>query len=145
MGAGIITGVGVAGSDVALFARLKGAAGQLVTRASIASIAYTVSDLTAGVVAGTGTFTPASTIFDSLQQGDARWTADSAAQLGADGLTGYNFAATIPASVFALTTLSPLPTGSTPAHTMQIDVTFTPTAGGQFKVSWRYTPLPAFG
>ena len=82
------------GTGVTVLARLRGADGQLVTQASLASVTYSVADLTSGEVLGTGTVTISSAVYDDLQQGDPRWTADGVNAVGDDGEHGFNFAAT---------------------------------------------------
>lgn len=127
-----------------LLARIVGQSGQPITQASLSSIAYTVSDLTAWLSAGTGTFTISSTVFDALQQADPRWTVDSAMNPGPDGAWGYNFAAVVPAADFPATALTPDAVLAAP-HRYQCDVTFTPVSGEQFRVPFRWTPVPVWG
>ena len=91
----VITGVIVAGSGATLMARLRGNAGQLVTQASLTSISYTVTDLTAGTVSSPVTVSVAACVFDNLQQGDPRWSKDSANDPGPDGEHGYNALVTV--------------------------------------------------
>lgn len=141
----VITGYAVALSGVTLLARILGNAGQPVTQASLSAIAYTVTDLTAGSNAGSGTFTIADAVFDSLQT-DPRWQEDSAASPGPDGLTGYNFLATLPGSLFPLIIpAAPTPYAPAPApHSYQADVAFTPTSGEAFRVVWQFPVLPVY-
>jgi hypothetical protein len=143
-----VTGAGVPGkTGVTLLARLRMTSGALVTRASLSSIAYTVSDLTSGEALGTGTFTVSSTVFDSLQQNDLRWHADSLAAPGADGASGFNFLATVPASLFALETLEApgVLTGTAAPRSIQCDVAFTPATGEAFRVVFRWTQQAVYG
>lgn len=139
----LVTGVIVAGSGATLMARLCGQSGQYVTAESIASIAWQASNLTTGQVAGSGTLTPASVLFDALQQNDPRWTVDSAQQPGSDGTFGYNFLATLPASTFAS---SPLGVALTPGPVSryQIDVLFTPVSGEAFYAVFQATAIPVY-
>lgn len=144
----VITGAAVPGqSGVTLLARVRGSDGRLITQASLSSIAYTVSDLTNGESLGTGTFTISSTVYDSLQQGDPRWSADSAARPGADGSHGYNFAGELPASLFALTTLAEPGVLTGPADPIQVqaDVAFTPASGQAFRMVWSWKVWPVYG
>jgi len=144
----VINGTAVPGkSGVTLLARLRGSDGRLVTRASLSSIAYTVSDLSAGTSLGTGTFTISTTVYDSLQQGDPRWSADSAREPGPDGSHGYNFAAELPASLFALTTLAEPGVLSGPARPgrIQADVAFTPASGQAWRVVFAWDSYPVYG
>ena len=144
MGLGVITGTVVQASDVSLLARIRGAAGALITQASLSAIAWQVSDLTAGVVLGSGTFAVATSVFDSLVQNDPRWTMDSQQQPGADGAFGYNFAATIAASNFPPSTLTaPAMPPATP-HRLQADVHFTDAGGGNWRVVWAWTPVVVY-
>lgn len=137
---GSATGSVVAGSGVTLLARLRGQGGQHVTQASLSSIGYTVSDLQAGAIIATGTFTVSSTIFDSLQQFDPRWTMDSQAAPGADGSWGYNFLAGLPASALPQTTLTSAALYLPPPR-VQVDVLFTPLTGEVFRVVWSFSPV----
>ena len=143
MNVGSISGQVAAGSGVTVLARLRGQDGALVTRASLSSIAYSVANLTTGAVLGTGTFTISSAVFDSLQS-DARWTQDTEARPGPDGSHGYNFAATLPASLFATSTLSATAAQAAPPR-IQADVLFTPTSGEPFRVVWTWTPVRVWG
>lgn len=131
---GIYTGIVVAGSGVSLLARLLGNDGNLLTQASLSSIAYSVYNVTDSASGGAGTLTVSSVIFDSLQQSDRRWRVDSIDRPGVDGRYGYNFAATLAASLF---------TSGGDVH--QVDVTFTPASGEPFVVVWRFTPVETFG
>ena len=144
MGIGVINGAIVAGSGVTLMTRLQGNNGQLVTKASLASISYQVSNLTLGTVAGTGTLAVASVIFDSLQQSDPRWTADSADSRDKFGNWGYNFLATLPAAAFGVSTLVAQPLAPVPPPVYQIDVLFTPASGEVFRVPFRAQAYPVF-
>lgn len=143
----VITGSAIPGrTGVTLLARLRTGTGQLVTRASISTIAYTVSNISLGTALGSGSFAT-TTIYDSLQQGDARWRADSAAQRGPDGEWGYNWAAELAATLFALTTLAAPGVISGPAkpQTIQADVVFTPVSGEPFRVVFTWQKLPVYG
>jgi hypothetical protein len=143
----VITGAAIPSkTGVALLARLRGG-GALLTQASLTSISYTVSDVTLGTTLGTGTFTVASSIFDVLQQTDPRWTADSAAQPGADGAFGYNFLAVLPATLFPLTAILPpsSPLALPTADRIQADVTYTLASGEPFRVTWQWLQLPTYG
>lgn len=134
-------------TGVTLMARLRGAAGALVTGASLSSIGYTVSDLTDGTALGSGTFTVSAVLFDSLQQGDARWSKDSAGRPGADGAWGYNFLASLAATLFPLTALAAddLLAGPAPPHRVQCDVAFTPVSGQPFRVLFSWLSVPVYG
>jgi len=135
-----------AGTGVALLARLLLGTGQLATRASISAISYGVSNLTLGTSLGSGTFTVAS-IFDSLQQSDARWREDSQSEPGSDGYWGYNWAAALPAALFPRTALAApgVLTGIAAAELIQADVTFTPVTGEPFVVIFSWQKLPVYG
>ena len=143
MNVGSISAQVAAGSGVTVLARLRGQTGALVTRASLSSITYTVSDLRAGAVVGTGSLTPSAAVFDDLQT-DARWTQDSEARPGPDGAWGYNFAGTLPASLFPATTLTAAAARAAPGR-VQVDVVFTPTTGQPFRVVWSWTPVRVWG
>ena len=147
------TTVGLSGAT--LMARVRGAAGQLITQASLTSVAYVVTDRTTGTVGTSTALTVSAVVFNSLQQGNPRWTQDDANNLGPDGTHGYNFLATIPASAFPATTpatpdydhtdpqVDPLPI-PTPPRDYQVDVIFTPTSGEPWRVVWRLRPVVVF-
>ena len=81
----------VAGNPAVYIARILGLDGAYLQQADVSSIAYTVYDLdNASAQVTTGTFTPSSTIYDTLQTGQI-WTQDE---------LGYNFKATLPAACF---------------------------------------------
>lgn len=144
---GVISGTVVAGAAVTLLARIRGVAGQLVTVASLSSISYTVTDLTAGVQIASNQPLPAPVvIFDALIQGDPRWTRDTPSFPGPDGASGYNFATTLPASLFAQTSLARVgnnPLQSDP-HRWQVDVAFMDVSGNVFRVVFAFTPVPTW-
>lgn len=142
----VITGVIVAGSGATLMARLRGNAGQLVTQASLTSISYTVTDLTAGTVSSPVTVSVAACVFDNLQQGDPRWSKDSANDPGPDGEHGYNALVTVSASHFPATVPTPTAPTIIPApHVFQVDVIFQPVTGEPFRVVWRLGVQQIFG
>ena len=94
--------------------RQRGAAGALITQASLLTITYSVFDVssaTPDTAVDSGPVTIASSVFDTLQT-DAIWTEDS---------TGYNFKHTIGASVLA-----------TPNHIYRTEYKFTPVSGEVF-------------
>jgi hypothetical protein len=141
----IITGVVAAQSGVTLLLRLRGRTGQLVTQASLASIAYAVTNLTTGAAAGSGSLAVASVIFDSLQL-DARWAKDSAAFPGPDGSAGYNFAAELPAALFAVSAPAvPTPYTIATPQRYQIDVVFTPATGQPWRQIFQITAQGVYG
>ncbi len=144
-----VTAVIPGGSSPTLLARVLGGMGTPITRASIAAIAWTVTDLQAGAIVGTGAFLT-STIMNGLVQNDPRWTLDGAYSPGPDGLWGYNWlAGPLAASFFPLAAPLPTPPGFPPAVTprpYQIDVVFTPLAGGAFRLPpFLATVTPAYG
>ncbi len=133
-------------SGVTLLARLRGQDGNLITRASLSTITYTVSELVAGATLGTGTFTISSVIFDSLQQNDARWSQDDAGNPGPDGTFGFNFAATLASTLFALDVLAEEPVLFSPVvRKMQADVVFTPVTGQAWRVTFLWTTPKTYG
>lgn len=127
----IVTSRALPGSTgVTLLARIVGNDGELVTQASITSIAYTVWDLTTDESVATSTsLTVATVVFDSLQT-DAVWTKDTADEPGPDDRAGYNFKATIPAA-----TITP------DGDRFQIDVKFTPASGQPFVLTFQFDTL----
>lgn len=145
----VITGAAIPGkSGVTLFARLRGNAGALITQASLTSITYAVLDLTSGVSLGTGTFAVSTTVYDALQQGDPRWQVDTVAAPGRDGSSGYNFAGTLPASLFVARTIEAIDllAGQQPApHEIQAEVIFTPVSGEPWRVVFRWREVVVYG
>jgi hypothetical protein len=134
-----------AGTGVTLLARLRGSTGQIVTTAQINSIAYTVTDLLAGETLGTGVFAT-TTVGTELIQRDPRWSADTPGDPGDDDASGYNFAATLPASLFELDTAaaaSPMTANAT--RKIRCDVAFTPASGEAFRVSFEWEVQATYG
>lgn len=143
----LVTGLAIPdGSGVALLARIVGQLGTPITQASLSSITWAVTDLTAGVQLGTGTFTISSVVFNSLVT-DPRWQIDTPFRPGADGKSGYNFLAVLPASLFPVQTPAPpdLLGGLPSPRIRQADVTFTPVTGEQFKLCLQWQQLQAWG
>ena len=138
-------GVIPSATGVVLLARVLGNQGVPVTQASLSAIAWTLTDLTTPAALSSGAFAVASVVFDALQQADPRWTRDSAAVPGPDGRWGYNFLATLPAGLFAI---SPAPTvgllAATPVR-YQADVAFTPAAGEPFRQVFQWTRQRVWG
>ncbi len=143
LNAGLTTGVVVQRSGVVLMARVLGNLGTPVTRATLSTLAWKVSDLSAGAAVGSGTFTVNGTVYDALQQNDPRWTRDSAGLPGPDGAFGYNFLATLPASTFGATPLVGR-ADLIPAPLYQADVTFTAADASVFDVPFQWRPLGAY-
>lgn len=136
MGVGLVTGVAAGKSGVALLARVLGNAGAPITQASLASIAWTLTDLTAGAAVAAGTFVVATSVFDSLQI-DPRWTVDA---------LGYNFLGTLAASNFpAALPAAGAPGQAAPPRRYQADVAFTPAAGEPFRVIFAWSALSVYG
>lgn len=145
MALSVITGSVTAKSGVTIMGRIRGANGALITQASLSTIAYVVSDLTAGTTSSSTSATISSVVFDSLQQTDPRWTKDNQFNLGTDGAYGYNFAITIPATTFPISTVESGTPWSTPAQTKyQIDVIFTPVSGQPWRVVYQAVTTPVF-
>ena len=141
----VITGATVARSGATIMARIRGANGQLITRASMSTIAYVVSDLTAGTTGSSSSLVVASVVFNSLQQDDPRYTQDNECNPGPDGEWGYNFMTVIPASAFAISVLDSTADDPVPEpHDYQIDVVFTPVSGEPFRVVWLVTPVNVY-
>lgn len=144
MAVGIITGVVVAKSGVTLMARIRGNAGTLITQATLSSISYAVTNLTAAASVGTGTFTISATVFDDLQQNDPRWRRDSASSPGEDDAHGYNFRGTLAASLFVATGINAASVERQP-DLYQADVVFTPTSGEPFRQVFQFRPEKVYG
>lgn len=134
----MITGQAVPGNaGVALMARLRNASGLLVTQASLASIAYAVTDLTQPpTIIASGVFAVVSSIFDSLQVNDPSWTKDSAANLGQDGACGYNAKMLLPSTAIPV---------ANSGHRIQVDTTFTPISGQPSRVIFSFQTLTVYG
>lgn len=141
---GILSGPVVAGSGVLLLARIRTSAGDLLNQASVTSVAWTLTDVTNGAAVSSGTFSVSATVFNALQQGDVRWTQDSARNPGPDGLWGYNFAATLPASALPPAAQTYAGVNAPPAR-YQVDVAFTPASGEAFRVAWQFSPVRVYG
>jgi hypothetical protein len=137
MGA-VITGQAIpTRSGVTLLARVVGNAGVPITQATLSTLEYALTNLGSppGVSVTTGTLTAltiSSAIFDQLQQSDPRWTRDSETSPGVDGLWGYNFRATLAASLF---------TSNSRQH---VDIVFTPLTGEPFRQTFEWTPLATY-
>lgn len=141
----IVAGSIPSGTGTTLLARLRTQSGQLLTRASVSGTSWRASNLTRGTYLGAGAFA-ATCVLDELRQNDPRWTADGPNDLGADGAHGYNFLASLPASLVALASLEPAdPLAYPRGDTIQIDVTFTTVEGEPFVVSWRWQTRAAYG
>lgn len=145
----VITGPPVpARTGAVLLARVRAGTGDLVTRASLASIGYVVSNLTLGTSLGSGSFVVNDCIYDALQQSDVRWKEDDASNLGPDGAHGYNFVATLPVSVLppARTLAAPgVLSGPARPHDIQAEVRFVPVSGEAWVVVFQFQSLPVYG
>lgn len=139
--ANVIQGRTTEGSATIVLARLRNPiTGALVTPASISTITYTLRDLAAGAVAGTGSLVPANVLFATLQQGGP-WYTDSSASPGDDGLSGYNFSWTAPATLFAYTPNYDAQ-GEPIFHEFRLTLTFVDTNGNQFKQVFSIPAIP---
>lgn len=111
------------GSGPILLARIVGNAGTAITQATVTSIACKVFDLD-GTAPDTAVAEPsvavASTVYDSLQTSDPRWTED---------VTGYNFLHQVAASVI------------TEPHRYRIEYKFTPSTGQPFYAVFEVTAV----
>jgi hypothetical protein len=142
--AAIITGTATGQSGVWLAARILGNLGAPIVQADIASISYTVMDLTTATQIASGTFTVANVVYNSLQQTDARWSVDSQYSPNPiDRSWGYNFAATVPAADFASLFDTDF-MDTVRSHRVQITVTFVPVVGEQFRQAWQFNPIPSW-
>lgn len=135
MAFGVITGTVVAKSGVTLMARVLGNNGRPITRASLSAITYHVYNVTDAedVSSGSGSLTIADVVFDDLQQNDPRWTKDAADLPGSDGRWGYNFLATLPASLF-----------TAGGDRIQVDIKITPVSGEPFVQPFQFTPRTVY-
>lgn len=134
MSVGVITSVVTANAGIVLMARVLGVAGQPVTPGSIATIAWQATDLLAGTIAGSGTFTVASSIFANLVTNDPRWTADA---------IGYNFLGLIPAGTLPAASPGGALQQATP-RPYQIDVKFTGADGSIGYAVYQCMALPVY-
>lgn len=144
LSAGIITGLVVGRGTVVLMARILGSLGVPITAATVTSIAYQVTDLTAGTILTSGALTPASVVFNALVQNDPRWTRDNLYNPGPDGNWGFNFLAalTVPA-ITADNVLTPN-IDQQVMHLVQADVGLTMADGSLIVVAYRWRPLESF-
>jgi hypothetical protein len=102
-------------SCATLLARIRAEDGSYPVQADISTVTCKVFDLdTSTEISPAPTFTAASTVFDTLQTSDPRWTVDA---------TGFNFAAKLAGSNF--------PEGDT---TYQVEIKITPVSGNAFYV-----------
>ncbi len=126
----VFTSVLVPGSaDVVLLGRVRSRGGELLTQATVASIAWTLSDVSDGAAQGvlaTGAFVVADTIFDQLQV-DALWTKDS---------VGYCFKGVIAAASLPL---------ANSGHRMQADVKITMASGEVLRGSYNWPSAKVWG
>lgn len=124
-------------TPIELMDRVKGANGQLITQAAIASVSYEVfeygtredaeADLNGEQIGTAATLDPEDVIFDELQN-DPPWNADRDPD-------GYNFRFTLPAAS--------RPTGGT-WHVVQVWLTPTD-GGGAFPLVWFVRTLALAG
>ena len=145
----IVTGVVPARSGVTLLARIQGNDGNLITQASISSIAYRVADVSNGTQGSSTALTVSASVYNTLQRNDPRWNMDSEDAPGADGRWGFNFEATIPRSEFPVSSLTDADTSTEdydePAPIQyQVDVTFTPASGQVWTAVFRLKALPVY-
>lgn len=146
--AGLLTGYCFSASGCTLMARVLGNNGEPIVQADINSIAYSVRDLTDGETDSTGNaLTVSSVVYNDLQQSDARWTADSRYKPGPDRRWGYNFATTLPATLFTDfdvgAAAAEIPYKVTP-HSFLVTVKFTPVSGVAFEQAWKITNIPTW-
>ena len=109
---------------VTYMARILGNDGAAITQATLSSIACGVYT-TDGTEIATPSVVVASTVYDTLQTDDARWTVDS---------TGYNVAFTVPPTAF--------PSADTD---YDIEFTFTPASGYAIQAKCRVHTLAWHG
>ena len=101
--------VGWEGLDAVLTARVHNIAGDLITQATIDSIAYkTINTDQNDQVDGTGTLVKADTVYDTEQAGDAFWPHSE----------GWNFRGTIPGAKLG-----------SPDTNYEVQILLTPTGG----------------
>lgn len=136
----VITSLALPGkTGVILMARIVGVNNTPIVQATISTITYAVQNVTQGTSAGTGSFTVSSVIYDNLQTADDSWNAtmDTPANPSpVDGLAGYNFRATIPASILT-------PTEDLDEY--RADVKFVPASGEQFFQPFLFPLLLVYG
>jgi hypothetical protein len=141
LSAGVITGLVVGRSYLVFMARILGLNVTPITQASVSSIAYQASDLTAGTVLGTGSINVA-TVQNALVQNDPRWTRDSMYSPGPDGQWGYNWIATL-ATFQPAMTLQPN-VYLAQADLFQVDFAFSMADLSTLCVAYRWRPEQSF-
>lgn len=142
-----ITGIVVANSGVTLLARIYGQAGTLITQATISTIQYSVRDLSEAVTttALTTLGSPSSLIYNDLQQNDPRWNLDSADNPHPDdGRWGYNFLATLGASLFTDFDVQDEAPFTVVPHRWAVSVVLTPVSGAKFHIPYAFTAHPTW-
>ncbi len=120
---GRIYGVLWSASGATCMGLLQGNAGTNITQASLSSITYTVrrnDNAGTETLTGSGSLTVSAVVFDTPQLNDPRYAPTG----------GFNFAAVIPASCFAVAD-----------RDHKIDIVFVPVTGEQFKQGWGGKPL----
>lgn len=130
-------------------ARILGNNGNPITQGSISTIQYSVRNLTLGTTptALTSAGNVASLVYDNLQQGDPRWSIDSANNPGEDGRHGWNFLLLLAASLFtaALTfTVESAAPFRVTRYELQVSVVFTPATGQKFHVPYPFAAFPTW-
>lgn len=146
---GIITGVTIYGSAWTCMGRILGNLGTIITQASLSSITYTVRDMTLATTTTAAGVTISTSVFDSLQQNNPRWSKDNANHLGYDGRHGYNFLFVVPASRFTVFDVgaAAIPSALEPRvipHLFQVDFRFVPQSGEPFVQPYQSRPLVTY-
>ena len=122
------------GVSPSLMARVVGSDAVALTQSDIASIAYSIWDLSAtGTVVNSGSLTVANVIFDALQT-DARWTADS---------TGYNFRWQPAGSLFPA--FDPAAGAVDDSKTFRLEIVLTDTAAAEIALLFELTLSNLYG
>ena len=139
-----VTGLTVANSGVTLMARVLGANGSPITRASLSSLTYSVRDLTEGITTVAATaLTINDVVYDNLQN-DPRWSIDSADNPGEDGKWGYNVLTTLGATLFSDFDVESTGLHRITPHLWQASLIFTPTTGAKWHVPFQFEALPTW-
>jgi len=141
---GLIRGVVTAQSGVTLMARVLGYNGEPITKVSITSIAYSVRLKNTATTTATGTLTVNDVVYNDLQQQDATWQVDDVDNPGTDARWGYNFRATLAATLFAAFAVDTASPYEVTPYTYQVDVEFTPASGQPFVVAFEITNIPTW-
>lgn len=130
----IITGTATERSGAILMARIYGSARTLLTQASVSSIDYLVTDITAETTEGSGTLTVSQVLFDTLQLGSL-WNKDN---------QGFNCLWTVPASMLTRNGTLEDELGNPLPDRYAAELRFNLVSGEDFIQIWQFTLQNSF-